>query len=655
MNLSPAQQQALSEFNVFLDSDKPVFILRGSAGTGKTTLLREFVNTIQHRHRTCCLMAPTGRAALILNERTKYPAATIHRTIYGLDDPPQKINDKWRFFLKENQDPTNTVYFVDEASMIADVYQDNEMFLFGSGRLLADLINYCGLNQNRKLVFIGDYAQLPPVMQSLSPALDEQYLKKNYDLASVQVTLTEVVRQTADSGIYQNARQIRMAIDTGQYTKFQLLDGADIETLSTDSFIEKYDNTIKHSGIENTIVITYSNAQALNYNKRIRAHLYGTAQTTVVSGDFLLITRNNYSLESLLFNGMIVQVEKVSPEVEIHRPLVGKKQIELKFRRISFSVDGIKTQAYLLDDFLNDKSGSLSIEQQKALWADFEQRMRQRGITPKEAELEFYTQLKKDPYYNALQCKYGYAITCHKAQGGEWENVFVDMDTYTGKANETFFRWAYTAITRAKKRLWHLSSPSFSPIDRFVLQPVMTCKSTRLKYHIPEHENFLDLRFKNISQISEQSAITCVENRSAAYQHRITFNKDNQQCTLSLWYNKNFYTGKIDIIRKTDDALVPIALEICKEALYAVEFSYIPRFSFQQELHNHIMDTADEAGVRVTNVIQNPWSDLYFIETEADEASVEFYFNGKHYYTYAQPRSTLGEKDETLNRFLNLL
>ncbi len=229
------------------------------------------------------------------------------------------------------------------------------------------------------------------------------------------------------------------------------------------------------------------------------------------------------------------------------------------------------------------------------------------------------------------------------------------MDTYTGKANETFFRWAYTAITRAKKRLWHLSSPSFSPIDRFVLKPIMTCKSARLKYHIPEHENFLDFRFKNISQISEQSAITCVENRSAAYQHRITFNKDNQQCTLSLWYNKNFYTGKIDVIRKTDDVLVPIALEICKEALYAVEFSYIPRFSFQQELHKHIMDTADEAGVRVTNIIQNPWSDLYFIETEADEASVEFYFNGKHYYTYAQPRSTLGEKDGTLNRFLTLL
>lgn len=654
MILSSAQQQALSGFEKFLDSDYPVFMLRGSAGTGKTTLLSEFVRIVQNQNRVCKLLAPTGRAALILSKKTGQPAATIHRTIYSLGELPQKIDDTWCYLLKENRDPANTVYFVDEASMIADIYQDNEVFRFGSGRLLADLINYCGLNlSHRKLVFAGDYAQLPPVMQSFSPALSEQYLTEHYRLSAVNVTLTEVVRQTSDSGIDQNARQIRMAIDNQTYTKFRLSDSQDVEMLSGESFIEKYGDTIKRYGIENTIVITHSNAQALDYNNRIRAHLHGIDQITVIPGDFLLVTRNNYSLETDLFNGMIIRVEEVAPEVKIHTPFVGNKRVELKFRAIAISVNGTVIRAYLLDDFLKDKSGSISIQQQKALWADFEQRMKQQGIKP--GDEEFKRQIIHDPYYNALQCKYGYAITCHKAQGGEWDCVFVDMDTYTGKSNETFFRWAYTAITRAKKGLWHLSSPSFSAIDQFVLRTVLRCKSARVKYYVPEHESFLDFRFRNLCKISGQIGITCTENRSAAYQHRIILNKNNQQCTIALWYNKNFYTGKIDVIQKTDDDIAVVAFQMCKKALYTVEFPYTPRFSFQQELHNHIIEVACDAQVRVTNIIQNQWSDLYFIETEADEASVEFYFNGKHCYTYAQPYSTLGEKDEMLNRFLNLL
>lgn len=654
MILSSAQQQALSVFKKFLDSDHHVFMLRGSAGTGKTTLLREFVRIVQNQNRVCQLIAPTGRAALILGTRTKQPATTIHRKIYSLGGLPQKVEDKWCFLLKENQDPTNAVYFVDEASMIADIYQDNEICRFGSGRLLADLINYCGLNlSHRKLVFTGDYAQLPPVMQSFSPALNEQYLIEHYQLPTMNVMLTEVIRQTSDCGIDQNARQIRMAIDNQIYTKFQLSDSQDMESLSAELFIEKYSHVTEHYSIENTIVITHSNAQALYYNNLIRRYLHGTDQMTVMPGDYLLITRNNYSLETDLFNGMIIRVEEVSPEVKVHTPFVGDKQIKLTFRAIDISVNGIIIRAYMLDDFLNDKSGFVSMQQQKALWADFEQRMRLQGIKPTDEDFKHH--LKFDPYYNALQCKYGYAITCHKAQGGEWDYVFVDMDTYTGKANETFLRWAYTAITRAKKMLWYLSSPSFSAIDQFVLQPVVTCKSARVKYYVPEHENFLDFRFHNICKISEQAGIICTESRSIAYQQRITLSKNNQQCTVSLWYNKNFYTGKIDVIQKTDDDLVADTLLICKTALYTVEFPYTPRFAFQQELHDHIIEVAYDAEVRVTNIIQNQWSDLYFIETEANEASIEFYFNGKHYYTYAQPRSTLGEKDEILNRFLHLL
>lgn len=654
MKYSDNQHIAFSEFEKYINSDNSVFILRGSAGTGKTTLLREFVRIVQSQNKVCRLMAPTGRAALILKKRTGQTAATIHRTIYGLDKLPQKDDDAWNFSLKENPDPTNAVYFVDEASLVADVYQHNEMFRFGSGRLLADLIAYCGLNiSHRKLVFIGDYAQLPPVMQSLSPALDKPYLTAHYGLSIIDFTLTEVVRQTKDSGIYRNAQQIRAAIDSQEYTKFRLSETRDVEALASESFIEKYDVAIERYGIENAIVIAYSNAQALAYNRQIRAHLYGADQTSIVPGDFLLITRNNYSLEADLYNGMIVRVEGISSEVEVHTPFVGLEQVELRFRAVAVSVNGIIVRAYLLDDFLDDKLGSISTRQLKALRADFVQRMKQRGI--KQTDDEFKHQLKNDPYYNALQCKYGYAMTCHKAQGGEWECVFVDMDTYTGKTSEMFFRWAYTAISRAKQRLWHLSSPLFSAIDQFVLRTIITCKSTRVNYYVPEHENFLDYRFRNICKIGEPSGFVCTENRTAAYQHRISFTKGNQQWTVSLWYNKNFYTGKVDVFQKADDNSLSEILQICKESLYIASFPYTPRFSFQRDLHNHIIDAATDAGIRVTNIIQNQWSDLYFLETDADEASVEFYFNGKHIYTYAQPRSTLGERDEILNRFINLL
>ena len=654
MQLTTEQIISRTQFEKFLESNTPIFILKGAAGTGKTTLLKEFIKILKSQHRSYKLMAPTGRAALILGERTKDDAATIHRTIYSIDKDPEKVEDRWLFGTKENIDPTNTVYFVDEASMIADVYQDNEIMRFGSGRLLQDLIAYCATSTtHRKIVFVGDYAQLPPVGQSISPAMDVQYLLSEYNLTAQESVLTEVVRQTRDSGILTNAHKIRTAIDNREYNQFKISGSADITALDVVDFKSAYRSFICNDEVSNSIVISHSNSQALSYNKIIREMLFGAEQQDVAVGDLLMITRNCYCHDVELFNGTIVRVQDVNPKVEKHIANVGKNKIELNFREVTIAAKEDSIRLLILDDFLLDKNGTLAFEQQKALWAHFEQRMAKAGIRP--GTDEFKKNLRSDPYFNALQCKYGYAITCHKSQGGEWDNVIVSLDTFMGKFNETFFRWAYTAVTRAKSRLWHMSSPHFSAIDQMVIKPIQICASSKISYYTPIGENWQDRRYRSIQELSFYSGISVEENRNIQYQHRIIFMCDSESCGLSLWYNKNFYTGKVQTIKNSSIKFEQICLDICKQSLFISAFPYHPKFPFQQELHNHIFEIAHEIGVGITNIEQKDWQDVYYLKTDAEASYITFFYNAKHIYSSVFPYSSDGKQDAKLIEFLSRL
>lgn len=297
LTLTRDQQLAFDAFEQFLRNDTHILILRGAAGTGKTTLLKKCLDTLADRHRMSALMAPTGRAAHILREKTGYPAATIHRTLYTYDELPSRRHDRWVFKLRDNHLATNAILFVDEASMVADVEQDNEMLRFGSGRLLADLIEYCALERtDRKLVLVGDYAQLPPVMQSFSPALDRNYLAQQYGLRVEEAALTEVVRQQSQSAILRNATCIREAIDRQEFNRFHIEDAPDVEPLAPEAFVERYRALVGPFGaeeadaakLEETMVVTHSNAQALEYNRRIRELLWGRAEAPLRVGDRLL-------------------------------------------------------------------------------------------------------------------------------------------------------------------------------------------------------------------------------------------------------------------------------------------------------------------------------------------------------------------------------
>ena len=638
ITLTRDQQMAFDAFEQFLRNDTHILILRGAAGTGKTTLLKKCLDTLADRHRMSALMAPTGRAAHILREKTGYPAATIHRTIYTYDQQPSRLHDRWVFKLRDNHLATNAVLFVDEASMVADIEQDNEMLRFGSGRLLADLIDYCALRRtDRKLVLVGDYAQLPPVMQSFSPALDGGYLAQQYGLRVEEAALTEVVRQQCQSAILRNATSIREAIDRQEFNRFHIENAPDVEPLAPEAFVERYCALVglgaggaDAAKLEETMVVTHSNAQALEYNRRIRELVWGDADSRLRAGDRLLVVRNAYNHPVELFNGMILPVVEAGDTVETHTAHVGRDAVQLHFRPVVLGGFEVPVRAFLLDDLLTTREGALSQQLQKALWAEYEQRMRAHGIavgTP-----EFCRGLTTDPYLNALQCKYGYAITCHKAQSGEWEHVLVDMNTVSGKTNETFFRWAYTALTRARGHLWHIASPDFSAFDTFRWAPIQTCKASHVKYQVPAGEDFRDYRCRRLVPLGAADGLTVSEDRSVLYQHRLTFSNANDACTLILWYNKNGYTGRMETLRQPADP-----------ALAA------------REWFDRMEETARQCGVRLTNVVRNPWSDTYYLETDADEASIEYFYNAKHLFTHAQPRSTLGEGDERLKAFIALL
>ena len=491
--LSKSQQSAVAAFKSFLDGDSQVLMLKGAAGTGKTTLVSEFLRLLDSVHRPYGLMAPTGRAAYILGNKTDRAATTIHRGIYGLSKLKSTGQNKededdgglyMRFGLKENNDSHDTVYIVDESSMISDSFSEGEAFSFGSGCLLTDLFEYA---QGRKIVFVGDYAQLPPVGMNFSPALDRGYVENKFDCTVSEIKLHEVMRQSCEGVMLSNASKIRESIENKTFIEFNLEDGVDSESEGMDLLSPYYRISPDHPDVKSAI-ITYSNKQALDYNLAIRRHYYGESVPRLKAGDLLMISRNNYAYDYELFNGNIVQVVACQPDCEtIHRQVrvkLGKDRIvsvDLDFRKVTirFGVGGksVSFNVMVLDNFLDDPSGSVGGLLARALIVDFNNRLPERiksrqneirrllrfkvELTTEQKALRdaYVNLLYNDPYYNSVICKYGYAMTCHKAQGGEWENVFVDMCRYGGTANEDYFRWAYTALTRASKKIWHFRSP----------------------------------------------------------------------------------------------------------------------------------------------------------------------------------------------------
>lgn len=432
----------LSEFTVQPTGDD-CMLLSGYAGTGKTSLIAAYVKALDKFGINYQLLAPTGRAAKVLAEYSGCNAYTIHKIIYRQQSNTDGFG---RFTLNFNKSK-NTIFIVDEASMISNQSFDDSAF--GSGKLLTDLIEYVKMGKDCKLMLVGDTAQLPPVGLSISPALnpiDLEALGFRVRLAE----LNEVIRQQLDSGILHNATTLRSLIDSSEnsYPKF-ILGFTDVERITGGELLEYLADEYTKNGREGNIVICYSNKRANRYNQGIRSKiLYYEEELSV--GDYLMVARNNYYWVNdrpnigFIANGEIVRVKRIGKRTELYGFRFADVTLELP------DYDYEEFDAKLILDSLYMDGPSLGNENMKQL---YQQVMSDYlHLKTKKARMK---QLQNDPFFNALQAKFAYAVTCHKAQGGQWPTVFIDQGFFNDNMlTREYLRWLYTAFTRATKKVY---------------------------------------------------------------------------------------------------------------------------------------------------------------------------------------------------------
>ena len=442
------QDAGLQQLATFImsPSNQDVFLLKGYAGTGKTTIIGTLVKNIWKAKKSAVLLAPTGRAAKVITGYASTQAFTIHKKIYM---PRTDKSGKISFVLSPNKHK-NTLFIVDEASMVSD--HSNQGGLFGSGALLDDLIQFVYSGHNCKLLLMGDTAQLPPVKLNISPALDAHKLELNYNKTAQEIELDEVVRQAQDSGILFNATLLRESISNQffEYFKFnvkgfkdiiRLDDGHDIQNALSASYAAQ--------GSEDTVLIVRSNKRANAYNQQIRSRILFN-EHELTAGDYLMIVRNNYfwlkpsSEAGFIANGDIIEVLELFKIKELY----GFRFAEVKIRLVDYP--NMKPfETVLMLDTIDLETPSLPYEDAQKLYLEV-----LKDYVNETAGYKKFLAVKKNKYLNALQVKFSYAITCHKSQGGQWNTVFVEEPFLPDGIDLDYLRWLYTALTRAKETLY---------------------------------------------------------------------------------------------------------------------------------------------------------------------------------------------------------
>lgn len=422
-----------------------VFLLKGYAGTGKTTAISALVKVLDSIEMKTILLAPTGRAAKVLSRYAGRPATTIHKKIYR----QQSTTDgNGKFDLDKNLS-RNTIFVIDEASMISNAPQGSS--LFGSGYLLSDLIEYVSAGENCRLILSGDSAQLPPVGFANSPALEREELKF-FDLEVMESELTQVVRQSNQSDILENATAIRDRLnedDPEGYWMIRTKGFKDIVRIGGMDLIEEISNCYSKYGQEETIVITRSNKRANKFNEGIRRSVL-FREEELSTGDLIMIVKNNYywakEMEELKFiaNGDIAEVLKIRK----HEEKYGYHFVNVTLRLIDYK--DIELDCKIILDTLTLESAALTMDDNKKLFNEIAQDYS--DIPNKKKRWE---KIREDPFFNALQVKFSYALTCHKSQGGQWKAVFIDHGYLTEEMiDREYLRWAYTAFTRPTEKLY---------------------------------------------------------------------------------------------------------------------------------------------------------------------------------------------------------
>ena len=447
----PTEGQAivLYHLSAFLLSQKenPTYILRGYAGTGKTSLVKTLVRTLPDIGMRFVLMAPTGRAAKVLSSYTGQSASTIHRRIYQAKSLP---DGSFRIVRAENK-YKNALFIVDEASMIGEQRE------FGGSSLLDDLLAYVFSGENCRLLLIGDTAQLPPVESQESPALDCNYLKSQFPITAATFELTEVKRQALESGILYNATDIRQLLGQNLYEYslpiFHLEGFDDIQKIEPETFEEMLHNAFANTSENEAVIICKSNKRANMFNQAIRGRILNI-EGEIATGDKLMVVKNNYywaegnEAMSFIANGDMAEIRKIKHFEELYGFRFA--DVELAFTDYP---EAPNMEAKILLDTLNSNSASLTEEENKKLFSAIEE-----DYMDIPNRRERYKEMKKNPWFNALQVKFAYTLTCHKTQGGQWSSVFIDSSLNQKETLEVEdLRWLYTALTRAQERVYFVN------------------------------------------------------------------------------------------------------------------------------------------------------------------------------------------------------
>lgn len=439
------QSEALKKIASYIceNNNDIIFLLTGYAGTGKTSLISSFVRTLDLLRMRSVLLAPTGRAAKVLTSFAGKQAFTIHKKIYR----QKSMKEGPGSFVLDRNLQKDTFFIVDEASMISN--SSNDSSIFGSGRLLEDLIEYVYSGTDCKLILVGDTAQLPPVGSVLSPALDPEALKK-FGFGLVTTELKQVVRQSETSGILMNATQIRLQVSDHDLVKPKLdcSNFKDIVRLSGEDLIDEISTSYGTCGLEGTIIVVNSNKQANRYNQGIRNRIF-FREEEISPGDIVMVVKNNYSLADeedptrFIANGDIAEVKKIKKYEERY----GFRFAEME---LWFPDYNQKIESKVMLDVLQLDTPALPADRNSELFhsvlADYNHLKTRR---------KQYDAVREDRYFNALQIKFAYAVTCHKAQGGQWERVFIDQGMFNrNEITIDYLRWFYTALTRSTEKVY---------------------------------------------------------------------------------------------------------------------------------------------------------------------------------------------------------
>ena len=441
------QLEAIRLFCGFVDQNlsSSIFLLKGYAGTGKTTLIASWLKPLQKQGYKVVLMAPTGRAAKVMSTYAMTKANTIHKRIYFAQ---QNKQGGIQFTLQKNKF-RKAIFIVDEASMIGD--EQSSAQLFQNGSLLQDLITYVQQGDRCKLVFVGDTAQLPPVKQELSPALNQNYLSMHFSADVTEVELSEVLRQDALSGILHNATNLRNLMHDSSADHFQFLirDKVDITHLQDGFDIQgALEDGYREVGRTETTIIVRSNKRANLYNRQIRTQIM-SLENDIAVGDLLLVVKNNYfwlapdSQAGFIANGDVIEVLRILSFQELYGFRFARVHVQL----VDYP-DQDPFDTVLILDALDAEGHALTYEQSNELYSKVRQDY---SHLPKYKQ---YPEVKKNPFFNALQVKFAYALTCHKAQGGQWKRVFIEKPYLPDGPSVDYYRWLYTAITRASEQLF---------------------------------------------------------------------------------------------------------------------------------------------------------------------------------------------------------